>query len=232
MASNDDWIAAQEDLERVSYDVMQKINAMNEAPKHGIQHSRLNTQIVSLRKTFDEKLEVLQQRLVQASKSFTITRAEADRRQRLVDSLRSKSRQMDMSINDPNKVGRSALFGQNSRGGGSGWNDDLEASPVSSGMSANDHRQQHMQLIREQDQGLEALDEIIIRQKNMARDIGIEIETQNEVIDDITEGMDHTNERLIRNTRNIKKVGKKSGTCGYWIVIILLFIIIIVLASW
>ena len=84
----------------------------------------------------------------------------------------------------------------------------------------------------EQDRGLEVLDEIIIRQKNLARGIGTEIDVQNEIIDDIGDNMDQTNERLIRNTRNIKKISLKSDTCFYWIIIILLFIANLVVLFW
>ncbi len=35
-----------------------------------------------------------------------------------------------------------------------------------------------------------------------------------EIIDDIGDVMEQTNDRLIRNTRNIKKVSLKSSTCG------------------
>ncbi|CAG2177882.1 unnamed protein product [Oppiella nova] len=35
-----------------------------------------------------------------------------------------------------------------------------------------------------------------------------------EIIDDIGDTMDQTNDRLLRNTRNIQKVNRKAGTCG------------------
>lgn len=45
-----------------------------------------------------------------------------------------------------------------------------------------------------------------------------------EIIDDVADVMDQTNDRLIRNTRNIKKVDRKSNTCGKRQLNLILFI--------
>ncbi|CAG2175227.1 unnamed protein product, partial [Oppiella nova] len=81
-------------------------------------------------------------------------------------------------------------------------------------LDVEEMRQQKQLLIREQDKGLESLAEIISRQKNMAQGMSSEIDLQNEIIDDIGDHMDQTNDRLLRNTRNIQKVNRKAGTCG------------------
>jgi syntaxin 8 len=68
------------------------------------------------------------------------------------------------------------------------------------------------------------LGEIISKQRHMALDIGNEIEVQNEILDDIGDAMEETDQRLTRNTRNIRRVSVKSSTCGLWLVIVLLFV--------
>lgn len=72
--------------------------------------------------------------------------------------------------------------------------------------------------------------EIISKQRHMALDIGQEIEIQNEILDDIGDAMDETDQRLSRNTRNIRKVSVKSNTCGLWVLIVLLFVADLVIA--
>lgn len=42
--------------------------------------------------------------------------------------------------------------------------------------------------------------------------------------------MEQTDERLIDGTRQIRFIDRKDRTCGYWVVIILLFISIICVA--
>ncbi|KAJ7340166.1 Syntaxin-8 [Desmophyllum pertusum] len=107
--------------------------------------------------------------------------------------------------------------------------DEPEAFPDSN-VSVDDMRRQQQQVIAEQDQGLEALSGILQRQKFMGQAISDEVDTQNEIIDDIDNRMDHTNQRLIKETTHVKRVTAKSSTCGMLIVIILLIIAIIVVA--
>ncbi|WAQ96043.1 STX8-like protein [Mya arenaria] len=51
-----------------------------------------------------------------------------------------------------------------------------------------------------------------------------------EILDDIIDHTDRTGQRLIKETRHIRIVDRKSATCGFWVVIILLFVAIIVVA--
>ncbi|XP_071040977.1 syntaxin-8 isoform X6 [Parasteatoda tepidariorum] len=51
-----------------------------------------------------------------------------------------------------------------------------------------------------------------------------------EIIDDIVEHADNTRERLIKETRHVAIVDRKSGECCYWVIIVLLFIAIVVIA--
>ncbi|KAJ8318009.1 hypothetical protein KUTeg_003100 [Tegillarca granosa] len=98
------------------------------------------------------------------------------------------------------------------------------------GVSNEAIRQQQQHIIREQDQGLESLSHVIARQKEMATDIGNEVDSQNVLIDEITDHVDRTGERLIKETRHIRIVDRKSNTCCYWIVMVVLFIAILVVA--
>ncbi|KAJ8318316.1 hypothetical protein KUTeg_003407 [Tegillarca granosa] len=81
------------------------------------------------------------------------------------------------------------------------------------GVSNEAIRQQQQHIIREQDQGLESLSHVIARQKEMATDIGNEVDSQNVLIDEITDHVDRTGERLIKETRHIRIVDRKSNTC-------------------
>ncbi|XP_025016684.1 syntaxin-8 [Tetranychus urticae] len=110
---------------------------------------------------------------------------------------------------------------------GNTWLDDVEPTASS---SVDDYANIQRQALREQDKGLDTLADIISRQKSMAQGIATEIDIHNEILDDITDAMDDNHGRLVRNTRNIAKVSRKSDTCCYWVVIVLLMIIIIVIS--
>lgn len=51
-----------------------------------------------------------------------------------------------------------------------------------------------------------------------------------EIIDDLADHMDMTDQSLINRTRQVESISYKDRTCGYWIIIILLFISIVVVA--
>ena len=72
------------------------------------------------------------------------------------------------------------------------------------------------------------LGNIISRQKGMSQNIFNEVTEQNNLIDDIDDRVENANQRLLDTTGNIRIVDKKDRTCGYWIVILILAIAIIV----
>ncbi|KAJ8915754.1 hypothetical protein NQ315_004566 [Exocentrus adspersus] len=82
----------------------------------------------------------------------------------------------------------------------------------------------------EQERGLGDLSEIISRQKNIAHTISNEVEFQNDILDDIGNQMEQTNERVRTETQHVDVVHRKDKTCIYWVTIILLFISIVVVA--
>uniref|UniRef100_A0A2C9L213 t-SNARE coiled-coil homology domain-containing protein n=1 Tax=Biomphalaria glabrata TaxID=6526 RepID=A0A2C9L213_BIOGL len=83
----------------------------------------------------------------------------------------------------------------------------------------------------EQDRGLDALSHVISRQKQMAIDIGNEVDGQNELLDDIIDHTDRTGLRIQRETRHINIVERKSASCWYYILIALLLVAIVVIAA-
>ena len=62
----------------------------------------------------------------------------------------------------------------------------------------------------------------------MSTQIFNEITQQNDLIDDIDDRVENVNQRLINTNDNISVVSKKDRTCGYWIIILILFIAIVV----
>jgi len=120
------------------------------------------------------------------------------------------------------------------------WDDDEDddeehteySSPTrnyGTGSNLQQVRQQQYDMIQEQDKGLEALSEVISRQKNLAQVIGNEVEFQNELIDDITDHVDRTRDRLIGETTRVRTIDRKDSTGRYWAIIILLLVIIIII---
>ncbi|KAM5215170.1 syntaxin-8 isoform 2-T2 [Hipposideros larvatus] len=100
------------------------------------------------------------------------------------------------------------------------------------GLGFNEIRQQQQKIIQEQDAGLDALSSIISRQKQMGQEIGNELDEQNEIIDDLTNLVENTDEKLRTETRRVNLVDRKSTSCGMIMVILLLLVAIVVVAVW
>ena len=66
----------------------------------------------------------------------------------------------------------------------------------------------------DQDKGLDLLQESIARQKNMGMAIGNELEDQNEMLDELSEAMDNTDRRLVRETGHVMRVTEKAKSGG------------------
>lgn len=82
------------------------------------------------------------------------------------------------------------------------------------GLGFDEIRQQQQKIIQEQDAGLDALSSIISRQKQMGQEIGNELDEQNEIIDDLANLVENTDEKLRTEARRVTLVDRKSTSCG------------------
>lgn len=92
------------------------------------------------------------------------------------------------------------------------------------------HHVYQQRAIEAHEDGIERLTRAATRQKNMAYEIANEVDTHNEILDDIDNGVTRTDENLRKNTRNIGRVTRQSGSCFYWLIILLLAGVILTLA--
>jgi len=168
----------------------------------------------------------------EALKQGIITRDEAERRTRQVERLQSNvvtlRHRQDMQSSSGNAAFADA--GTTSWGIEEDNDDDDDEPPLDVQVSVRDLKAQNRVALQDQEQGLDELYKVITRQKAIAQTINTEVDHQNEIIDDLADHMDRTDERLIDGTRRVRSISRKDRTCGYWIVIILLLISIIAVA--
>jgi len=135
--------------------------------------------------------------------------------------------------------GRYALLGPGTSAGRGlndmgtvGWSsEETEEQDATRQYSTSQLRNQQYAVLEEQDRGLDALSEVISRQKRIATVIGDEVDYQNELIEDITDHVDRTRDRLVGETSRVRTIDRKDNTCGYWIAIIILLILIVIISS-
>ncbi|XP_076338629.1 syntaxin-8-like [Tachypleus tridentatus] len=222
----DTWLKACDACEDLSREIMELIMKRNQFQRNTSGYAQLNAQARLSIQQFNRDLITLKEDLKKSSSSYFVTQREVERRQRLLEKLESKQRQMELIFSEQTTgygEGRTALLGGQ-------FNQTLEIAcgteetEETKDLTVDDIRQYQQQAIKEQDEGLEGLSNIIARQKHMAYHIGNELDLHNEIIEDITDHSDVTRERLIKETRHVTTVDRKSNTCCYWVFIVILLI--------
>ncbi|KAK7498301.1 hypothetical protein BaRGS_00010561 [Batillaria attramentaria] len=228
--ASDSWLNEYEACSRLGQEIMERINERNNHSRTSSNYTKLSANVRTSLRQFTTDLNRLKQNLMRASSSYHITQRELERRQRMLDGLITKEKQIDQAFKNEGGESRQSLLGGPTGDPFGGSSDPFAEPEEFQGVSSSDLRAQQQEIVIEQDQGLDALSRVIGRQKQMAIDIGNEVDIQNDIIDDITDHVDNTGIRIQRETRHIAIVDRKSNACCYYVVIILLFIAIVVIA--
>ncbi|XP_075224678.1 syntaxin 8 [Lycorma delicatula] len=246
---SDPWLVEYDSCEKLYRDIVEQLNARAAEHWTSDNYAKISASVRMHMKQYATEVQQLKNKL---ELSHSLTQEETERRSRLVELLQSRNIQLLQRFNDRTgmREQREKLFGGNSetRGVGSnnvfadlgttswaGDDDDDEPLPsqplLDTEVSVNNLRLHQSKMVEEQDKGLEALSKVISRQKEIAVTIGNEVDLQNEIVDDISVRMDRANTSIQRETAHVRVVSKKDNTCGYWMVIIILFIAIIIVAA-
>ncbi|XP_038597967.1 syntaxin-8 [Tachyglossus aculeatus] len=230
----DPWLSTYDSTCYIAQEIAEKIQQRNQWERSGESTAKLNVAIRASLQNLKEKIALLRDSLLRASSSHQITQLEGDRRQNLLDDLLTRERQLQASYKresaEPDMIRSSLMPGGPKRAVTSPWL--VEESEETQGLGFEDIRQQQQKILQEQDAGLDALSSIISRQKQMGQEIGNELDEQNEIIDDLANLVENTDEKLRNQARRVKMVDKKSTSCGMLAVIVLLLIAIVVVAVW
>jgi len=84
-------------------------------------------------------------------------------------------------------------------------------------------------LLKDQDLSLDQLGDAVHRIGTIALELGSEISSQNKMIDDLEEDMDHAQTSIDLVTAKTKDLVKKSGGCQWFILIVFLVLVLITL---
>jgi syntaxin 8 len=96
-------------------------------------------------------------------------------------------------------------------------------------MSNQQIHQYHQQVLQEQDEQLDTLGESIGRQRHLSIQIGDELESQGELLDDVDRGVDRHQTRLDGAKRRLKGVGERAKANWGMTTIIVLIVILVLL---
>ncbi|XP_062853412.1 syntaxin-8 [Trichomycterus rosablanca] len=231
--SQDLWLQNYDATCRLAQEVAETIHERNRQQRTGGNPAKLNMTLRASLQKLKQNITQLKETLARASAQRRIMQSEADRRQNLVDDLMTREKQLLASFNQTDPEPSRSMLMTGGFGAGPTHNPWLvNESEETRGLTFSEIKQQQQQIVQVQDAGLDVLAEVISRQKRMGQEIGNELDEQNEIIDDITQLVDTTDNRVRNETRRVQLVDKKSASCGMMVVIVLLLIAIVVVAVW
>ncbi|KAM7301868.1 syntaxin-8 [Ixodes scapularis] len=230
----DPWLSAHDACEAMAREIMEQIVQRNQYARQTSAHIQATSKIRQSLGRYRNEVSKLTAGLTAASDSFTV--GEADRRKYMISTLVNKGREMEDLLTakqgSTGQARRSELFGSDFGATGvseGGWN--AEETEATQDLTVGEIKEQQQKALREQDRGLEGLSHVIGRQKEMAIGFNQELTLHNEIIDDIADHTDRMRDRLVRETKNVQIVDRKSGTCWYWVAILVLMVAIVVIAA-
>ncbi|CAL7941024.1 unnamed protein product [Xylocopa violacea] len=235
IGDNDPWLTEYDACEKLFREIMEQFTERNKYSKASQAYASISANIRIRLKQYNREVQQLKNKVDDALKSKTITVEEAERRTRQIEILESKDVQLqklyDVRANNFASSRANLLTSGTSAfadGGTTSWAaDDDDDKPIDTQIPVTDLKAQQERILQEQDKGLEELCKVIARQKEIGQTISNEVDHHNEIIEDLADHMDRTDQSLINKTRQVQTISFKDRTCVYWIIIILLFICII-----
>jgi len=204
-SSSDPWMKEYNEASRLADDISSMIADRGSLPQSGpeiMRHTSAIRRKITILGTRLDSLESLFGRIPPKS----ITDKEMHKRQDMLSSLKSKAKQMATSFNMSNFTNREDLLGQSKKP------DDMSRV---AGLDNQGIVGLQRQIMKEQDEGLEKLEETVLSTKHIALAVNEELTLHTRLIDDLEDHVDVTNSRLQRVQKRLAILNKRTkGGCS------------------
>ncbi|WVZ56098.1 hypothetical protein U9M48_006677 [Paspalum notatum var. saurae] len=225
-SSSDPWVKEYNEASRLSDDISSMIADRGALPQSGpeiMRHTSAIRRKITILGTRLDSLESLLARIPPKS----ITDKEMHKRQDMLSNLKSKAKQMATSFNMSNFANREDLLGQSKKA------DDMSRV---AGLDNQGIVGLQRQIMKEQDEGLEKLEETVLSTKHIALAVNEELTLHTRLIDDLEDHVDVTNSRLQRVQKRLAILNKRTkGGCSCMCLLLSVVAIVILavnLACW
>ncbi|KAF3321058.1 syntaxin-52-like protein [Carex littledalei] len=225
-ANSDPWVREYNEASRLADDISTMMSERGSLPQLGpdaIRHISAMRRKLTILST---RLDTLDSLLSKLPALKTITNKEMHRRQDMLANLRSKAKQMASALNMSTFANREELLGPSRK-------------PADEVNRANDLDNQGIvilqrQIMREQDEGLEKLEETVINTKHIALAVNEELDLHTRLIDNLDEDVEITNSRLQRLQKRLVILNKRTkGGCSCMCLLLsVIAIVILVVIAW
>uniref|UniRef100_A0A251V8F1 Putative target SNARE coiled-coil-like domain-containing protein n=2 Tax=Helianthus annuus TaxID=4232 RepID=A0A251V8F1_HELAN len=172
------------------------------------------------------RLDSLQSLLTKLPAKQPLTEKEMNKRRDMLTNLRTKVTQMASTLNMSNFANRDSLLGPDIK--------PADAMTRVSGLDNSGIVGLQRQIMREQDEGLEKLEETVISTKHIALAVNEELDLHTRLIDDLDEHVEVTDSRLKRVQKNLAILNKRTkGGCSCLCMLLsVIGIVVLVVALW
>ncbi|OEL13754.1 Syntaxin-52 [Dichanthelium oligosanthes] len=223
-SSSDPWVKEYNEASRLADDISSMIADRGSLPQSGpeiMRHTSAIRRKITILGTRLDSLESLLARIPPKS----ITDKEMHKREDMLSNLKSKAKQMATSFNMSNFANREDLLGQSKKA------DDMSRV---AGLDNQGIVGLQRQIMKEQDEGLEKLEETVLSTKHIALAVNEELTLHTRLIDDLEDHVDVTNSRLQRVQKRFAILNKRTkGGCSCMCLLLsVLAIVILAVIVW
>ncbi|KAL6553385.1 Syntaxin-51 [Orobanche gracilis] len=186
-ALGDSWVREYNEAVRLADDINNMISERNSLPAPGPESQRHASAIRRKITILGTRLDSLQS-LLSKLPAKQLSEKEMNRRRDMVANVRSKVNQMASTLNMSNFANRDSLLGPEIK--------PADALSRISGLDNHGVVGLQRQIMKEQDEGLEKLEESVISTKHIALAVNEELDLHTKLIDNLDEHVEVTDSRL------------------------------------
>lgn len=205
-SASDSWIKEYNEAIKLADDINGMISERSSMPASGPESQRHASAIRRKITILGTRLDSLQSLLSKLPGKQPISEKEMNRRKDMLANLRSKVNQMASTLNMSNFANRDSLLGP-----------EIKSADVTNRATSLDNQGLvgfQRQIMREQDEGLEKLEETVVSTKHIALAVNEELDLHTRLIDDLDQHVDVTDSRLRRVQKNLAILNKRTkGGC-------------------
>ncbi|WCJ33010.1 syntaxin of plants 52 [Euphorbia peplus] len=205
-SSTDPWMKEYNEAVKLADDINAMIGERSSFPSSGPETQRHASAIRRKITILGTRLDSLQSLLTKLPGKQQLSEKEMNRRKDMATNLKAKVTQMASQLNMSNFANRDSLFGPEIK--------SADAMQRTEGLDNQGVVGLQRQIMKEQDEGLEKLEETVISTKHIALAVNEELDLHTRLIDDLDQHVDVTDSRLRRVQKNLAVLNKRTkGGC-------------------
>ncbi|KAL7088004.1 hypothetical protein ACP275_13G103000 [Erythranthe tilingii] len=222
-APGDSWVREYNEAVKLADDITNMISERSSLPATGPEAQRHSSAIRRKITILGTRLDSLQSLFSKLPGKQSLSEKEMNRRRDMVGNLRSKVTQMASALNMSNFAIRDSLLGPEIK--------QADAMSRATGLDNHGVVGLQRQIMKEQDEGLERLEETVLSTKHIALAVNEELDLHTRLIDNLDEHVEVTDSRLQRVQRKLAILNKRTkGGCSCMCLLISVIGIILLVA--